>query len=115
MEQPFFVSCVFGVFQVPAGRDPGEVFVCGIGNRLTDTAAYAAVGVPPSLNLLIDERSILRTMDGGTQASFDGYLSLLPHIQRLLPALDAAGQPISGGLEGKGTCPFDCDCDLLVL
>lgn len=101
--------------EVPSGRDPGDVFVCGIGNRLTDTAAYAAVGVPPCLNLLIDERSILRSMDGGCPASFDGYLSLLPHIQRLLPSLDAQGNPINTGLGGKGTCPFDCDCDLLVL
>lgn len=38
-------------------RDPGKVFVCGFGNRLTDTAAYAAVGVPPERNFLIDERS----------------------------------------------------------
>mmetsp|Transcript_13470 Transcript_13470/g.32941 ORF Transcript_13470/g.32941 Transcript_13470/m.32941 type:complete len:428 (+) Transcript_13470:355-1638(+) len=95
-------------------RDPGKVFVCGFGNRLTDTAAYAAVGVPPERNFLIDERSHLRTAAAGTNAMFDGYLNLLPHIDRMLPRLNAHGEPVQAP-EGKGTCPFDCDCDLLVL
>uniref|UniRef100_A0A6U5CU96 LNS2/PITP domain-containing protein n=1 Tax=Hemiselmis andersenii TaxID=464988 RepID=A0A6U5CU96_HEMAN len=102
----------------PGGRcsDPlaGGIFVAGFGNRLTDTAAYAAVGVPTSHNFLIDERSLLKTMSPDSPAAFDGYLTLLPHIQRLLPALSPEGVPL-GGAEGKGTCPFDCDCDLLVL
>ncbi len=48
---------VAAISQGSVMRDAGKVFVCGFGNRLTDTAAYAAVGVPPERNFLIDERS----------------------------------------------------------
>jgi len=94
-------------------KDPSGVFVCGFGNRLTDTAAYNAVGIPPERNFLIDQSSQIR-MTGVYNQVFDGYTGLLPHIRRLLPALNSRGEPLYRK-KGRGTCPLDCDCDEVVL
>ncbi len=44
----------------------------------------------------------------------DGYPGLLPHLRRMLPPLNAKGEPLYRR-PGKGRCPIDCDCDEVVL